>query len=246
MHWNAQLYDQKHNFVAKYGENLLHFLPQAPQQTILDLGCGTGTLTAELQDYGQVTGMDASPDMIAEARQHYPQLNFHVGNGLTLAPTPQYDIIFSNAVFHWIPDHPTLLAHIFQALKPGGQLICEFGGAGNIQTIETGFAQALAQVGGHHQQRFNFPTTDTFGQELTQAGFHVKHLVTFQRPTPLAAGQAGLANWARQFFAPDLADLTATQQDTVFTQLAKNVPELWHEDTWVADYQRLQAVATKP
>lgn len=113
VHWNAELYDRKHNFVAQYGKNLLHFIPQAPQQTILDLGCGTGTLTAKLQAYGQVTGIDASQDMITKAQQDFPQLHFLVGNGLTLPATPQYDVIFSNAVFHWIPDHPTLLVHIF-------------------------------------------------------------------------------------------------------------------------------------
>lgn len=124
-------------------------------------------------------------------------------------------------------------------------MICEFGSAGNIQTIETGFKQALAQFDLTHHQRFNFPTVTTFGQELTQAGFYVKHLVTFQRPTPLMAGTAGLANWAKQFFAADLASLTPAQQKTILNQLASNVPELWHQGTWIADYQRLQAVAVK-
>lgn len=56
MQWNSALYDQKHDFVAKYGEGLLAFLPENPAQAILDLGCGTGTLTARLAALPEQTG----------------------------------------------------------------------------------------------------------------------------------------------------------------------------------------------
>lgn len=83
--WDAALYDKKHDFVAEYGKGLLEFVPENKVQRILDLGCGTGTLTA------------------------------------------QFDVVFSNAVFHWIKDHDTLLQNVRKVLKPNGWLVCEFG-----------------------------------------------------------------------------------------------------------------------
>lgn len=61
MQWNSSLYDKKHDFVAEYGKGLLEFIPDNKEQTILDLGCGTGILTAELVPLGRkIVGVDSS------------------------------------------------------------------------------------------------------------------------------------------------------------------------------------------
>ena len=68
MKWNSNLYDKKHDFVAEYGKGLLEFIPENPNQKILDLGCGTGTLTTQLTNFaGTVVGVDSSYDMIEKA-----------------------------------------------------------------------------------------------------------------------------------------------------------------------------------
>ncbi|WP_249219573.1 trans-aconitate 2-methyltransferase [Chitinophaga sp. HK235] len=102
--WNAELYKTKHAFVFEYGNSLIGdwLQPQAGEQ-ILDLGCGTGELTAQLAATGaQVTGIDASPAMIATARQTFPEGSFDVADATTFSLPQQFDAIFSNATLHWV------------------------------------------------------------------------------------------------------------------------------------------------
>ena len=111
MQLNSALYDQKHDFVAKCGEGLLAFLPENPAQDILDLGCGTGTLTARLAARGgRVIGVDSARPMVERARAQYPELTFEVCDALALPLEGEFDVVFSNAVFHWIADYRRLQA----------------------------------------------------------------------------------------------------------------------------------------
>ena len=136
MDWNAELYENKHDFVAEYGKDLLSNVPENPGLSILDLGCGTGTLTHALLGKSPfVTGMDASPEMIAKARQLYPGMDFRVMDACRMPWNGWFDIVFSNAAFHWIPDQGALLKAVFRVLKPQGRLICEFGAHRNILRI---------------------------------------------------------------------------------------------------------------
>ena len=73
MKWNATLYNDKHSFVAKYGDDVIGWLAPQKDEHILDVGCGTGTLTQKISESGaMVTGMDASPEMIAKAKAAFP------------------------------------------------------------------------------------------------------------------------------------------------------------------------------
>ena len=249
MQWNSTLYDQKHDFVAKYGEGLLAFLPENPAQAILDLGCGTGTLTAQLAARGsRVIGVDSARPMVERARAQYPELTFEVCDALALPFEGEFDVVFSNAVFHWIADHDTLLENVKKALKPGGQLICEFGGAGNIAVVEQAFNRACEEMGlAVRAPRFNFPTPEEFSARLAHHGVTPVNVYDYDRPTPLKDGEQGLTNWMRQFFAGQLEALPEQTGQALLAraeELAR--PELWDGDHWIADYRRLRAVAQKP
>ena len=126
MKWNSSLYNEKHDFVTEYGKGLLEFIPNNAKQTILDLGCGTGTLTKQLVTLGsKVVGVDSSPSMINKAKEQFENIEFMVCDALNLPFEKEWDIVFSNAVFHWITDHNALLNNIHKVLKPGGCLsIC--------------------------------------------------------------------------------------------------------------------------
>ncbi|MFD0897971.1 methyltransferase domain-containing protein [Loigolactobacillus binensis] len=245
MEWNAQQYEDQHSFVFKYGAGLLPLI-STDATTILDVGCGTGDLTDQLRQQGYtVKGIDQSANMIKTAQQLYPQTDFAVADILALPTSQHYDVIFSNAVFHWITQQDQLLAQVAQLLNPHGKLICEFGAQGNIQAISDAFSQQLAKLGVSYRSPFFFPSPTAYKKRLLQHGFQVEQIVAYPRPTTLSAGLAGLSDWVKQFFAADLAKLSVQQQATVLANMTQELtPKLWRTDHWEADYRRLRVVAT--
>ncbi len=96
--WNANLYDAKHDFVWKYGSDVVSLLAPQPGERILDLGCGTGHLTAQIAESGaQVLGVDRSPEMIAAARKAFPNLKFVTVDATALPFHSEFEAVFSNA-----------------------------------------------------------------------------------------------------------------------------------------------------
>ncbi|MFS6555136.1 class I SAM-dependent methyltransferase, partial [Parabacteroides distasonis] len=123
--------------------------------------CGTGTLThALLEKSSSVTGLDSSPEMIAKARQLYPGMDFRVLDARLMPWRNRFDIVFSNAAFHWIPDHGTLLNAVSRVLKPQGKLVCEFGARLNILRIREAFRTALERRRLPYTTRFYFPDAE--------------------------------------------------------------------------------------
>ncbi len=91
MEWNSSLYDNKHDFVAEYGKGLLEFIPKNNEQTILDLGCGTGTLTALLVGLcSKVVGVDSSQNMIDKAKKQFENIEFLVCDALASEMADSY------------------------------------------------------------------------------------------------------------------------------------------------------------
>ena len=126
--WDSTLYDAKHSFVWKHGASLLELLAPKPGERILDLGCGTGHLTAEIAKAGAlVVGLDSSPTMIETARSAYPQLTFVEADARNFTLDAPCDAVFSNAALHWIHDADAVARSVHQALKPGGRFVAELG-----------------------------------------------------------------------------------------------------------------------
>jgi trans-aconitate methyltransferase len=146
--WNTALYENKHNFVWQYGEDLLQLLNPKPEESILDLGCGTGQLTEKIALSGaEVMGIDNASAMIEKARQNYPQLKFEIADAINFQVEKPLDGVFSNAALHWILDADAVIRCIYQALKPNGRFIAEFGGKGNVQAIATALSYTLENTG---------------------------------------------------------------------------------------------------
>ena len=99
--WNAKLYDTNCAFVSHYGGELLPLLQAKAGERILDLGCGTGVLSAEIAKTGaEVIGIDSSAEMIKQAREHYPDLTFQLADGQDFHFAQPFDAVFSNAALH--------------------------------------------------------------------------------------------------------------------------------------------------
>src|SRR4051794_11062207 len=103
--WDASRYDDGCSFVWKHGAEVIELLAPADGERILDLGCGTGHLTAQIAACGaEVIGIDRSPEMIATARRNYPHLRFEVADAESFRFDAPFDAVFSNAAIHWMKD----------------------------------------------------------------------------------------------------------------------------------------------
>lgn len=245
--WNPNSYECNHAFVWQYGQDLVELLNPQPHEQILDLGCGTGQLTAQLAATGaEVVGLDQSPEMIAQAKANYPEIDFIVADARQFQVEQPFDAVFSNATLHWILEPDAAISCIHRALKPGGRFVAEFGGKGNVQTIISVLNRTLSDLSlPTLSHPWYFPSIGDYATRLEQQGFEVTQALLFDRPTRLAAGKAGLANWL-QMFASQLDLLTPEQQaqviDSVETQLRSI---LYQEGVWTADYRRLRVVAVR-
>ena len=138
MKWNAKQYEQQFQFVPSYGEELLGLLTVKPGSRVIDLGCGNGALTGKLAEAGyDVTGVDASPEMLALARKNHPGIPFILADAASYRPDHPADAVFSNAMMHWVPKarQDTLLQNVAASLRTGGEFVFEMGGRGNNALI---------------------------------------------------------------------------------------------------------------
>src|ERR1700690_4298740 len=146
--WNANLYDDKHSFVFKYGEDLVEMLKPQAGERILDLGCGTGYLTSIIAASGAVVvGIDNSIEMVAKAKAEYPQLEFQVQNATDFHFEEHFDAVFSNAVLHWVLEKEKAVECIYNNLKKQGRLVLEMGGRNNVAKIIKALQKSLIRHG---------------------------------------------------------------------------------------------------
>jgi trans-aconitate methyltransferase len=248
--WNARLYDGKMDFVSRFGKGVLEWLQPQPGETILDLGCGTGDLCAEMAKAGAVpTGMDLSADMIDTARSKYPALRFFVANAETFVTEEPFDAVFSNAALHWIKRPEAVIRQVWLALKPGGRFVAEFGGAGNVERVVQAIRAVLADKGRDADSRnpWYFPGIGAYTWLLERQGFVVKLAHHFERPTPLPDGEQGLRHWLDAFCGPFFADMPPQEKDETFAMIADRLrPALFRDGSWVLDYNRIRVAALKP
>ncbi len=248
--WNSELYQSSHAFVWQFGRDLLTMLAPKPGERILDVGCGTGQLTAEIAQAGaEVVGIDLSPQMIAAARQNHPELQFAVADIASTSYDREFDAVFSNAALHWVKNQEGAIAAIARALKPGGRLVFEMGGRGNIQQLWKALARAMSELRVEDSEdmapRF-YPSIGEYAPMLEAHGLRVTFAVLFDRPTPLSGGEKGLRNWLNMFASAASKLMTPAQHEQFVCRVEELArPELFHDGGWTADYKRLRMIAVK-
>ena len=255
--WDARAYDESFGFVSEHGEPLVRLLDPRPGERVLDLGCGTGRLAADIAARGAETvGVDRDAAMIAAARERYPpsahpSLAFVRGDGEALGRAAglagPFDAVFSNAALHWMTRPDAVLRGVRALLRPGGRLVAELGGRGNVAAIERALRAALAAEGAPSSEPpWYFPSVAEYASLLERRGFEPRLLTLFDRPTPLEGGEGGLAAWLRMFAGPWLAGLSAAAAAAAIARVEEAVrPSLWRDGVWVADYRRLRVTAVR-
>ncbi len=245
--WNPELYDGSHSFVWKLAGEVLALLDAKPGERVIDLGCGTGHITKQLADRGvDVVGVDASREMIAEARRLHPTLRFEIGDGRSFDLRESFDAVFSNAALHWMPEQERVFGRVFAHLRPGGRFVFEMGGARNLLAIRQAMAHGLHELGAPlaaAAESNSYLSVTQACALLDRAGFEVVHATWTDRPTPLE-GERGLRAWIEMFGASWLAWVPERERERFFT-LAENHarPHLFREGRWMADYTRLRVRA---
>ena len=249
--WSPHRYERGFAFVWKCGEELIGLLAPKPGERVLDLGCGTGRLSAEIAKRGaQVMGIDSSPEMIAQARRNFPELRFEVANAAHYRAAEHFDAVFSNAALHWMTEAREVAASIAGALKPGGRFVAELGGKGNVARLEAAAAAAFTEVAGRapepHFGLWYFPGIAEYSGVLESQGLEVRFAALFDRPTPLEGGAAGLRDWLEMFLKGVLATLSGESRQTFLEGTERRLKlHLFHEGNWTVDYRRLRVLAVK-
>lgn len=245
--WDANLYDTRHRFVFQHGESLLELLAAKPGERILDLGCGTGHLTARLAENGSsVVGLDSSAEMLTQARAAYPSLEFIQGDARNFRLQEPVDAVFSNAVLHWIHEPMAVIRCVRKSLKPKGRFVAEFGGKGNVQTLIASMRLTAAKIGMQlAEPLWYFPSVGEYAALLEEEGFEVSFAALFDRPT-LLEGPEGLKDWVRMF-GRRVLDQVPTDRREEFMTIVEDAarPKLFREGVWFADYRRLRVVAVR-
>ncbi len=180
MTWDAATYDRVADPQEAWAREVLERSGIGPGDVVLDAGCGSGRITKLLLDRGaRVLAVDADPAMVAAARDALPEdVPVWQQDLLELEVPEPVDVVFSNAVFHWITDHDRLFARLHAALKPGGRLVAQCGGHGNI-------ARVLEEVG-ERPGTWRYTTAQDTEAKLRAAGFAHARAWLEPKPTEVA------------------------------------------------------------
>jgi trans-aconitate 2-methyltransferase len=218
--WDARTYDRASAPQQTWAADVLARLDGLrPDATVLDVGCGTGRVTEALADLvprGRVLALDASPEMVALARQRLgDRARVWCQDVLELELDEPVDAIVSTATLHWVPDHARLWVRLAHALRPGGRLEVQCGGHGNVvavqQAVQAAARELAPELAGWSP--WTFPTVEETEPRLRAAGLreircwledrptHPEDLDAFVRASVLPAHLARLPEERREPFA---------------------------------------------
>jgi trans-aconitate 2-methyltransferase len=154
--WNGASYDRISGIQQTLGLAVMERLPLDGGELVIDAGCGSGRITQALLarlPRGRVIAVDSSPSMAQAAARRLEgqsgpdgRVEIRVEDLLELSLTEPADAILSTATFHWIADHDALFARLHAALRPGGRLVAQCGGEGNIAVLRGEVAQLMARA----------------------------------------------------------------------------------------------------
>ena len=238
--WDAASYATVGAFVAELGQAALDLLDPRPNERILDIGCGEGTLTRKIRTAGAtVLGIDNSAGMIDAARANgVDALLLDVTEMQFFA---EFDAAFSNATLHWVLQKEQAARAIFRALKPAARFAGEMGGEGNIRRLREALDNELI-IRGYLppvESANWYPSVEEFVAVYEAAGFGDIDARLIERPTPL---DHGVAAWVTTFRKGWLDRAGVPEEERA--EIANAVADAFGSNT--ADYVRLRFIMRKP
>jgi trans-aconitate 2-methyltransferase len=241
--WDAASYDRIADPMVRWGGTVLERLPLRGNEVVLDAGCGSGRVTELLVErlpQGRVIALDGSPAMIGQARARLerfgPRIEYLVADlREPLQIHEPVDAILSTATFHWLPDHAALFRNLAQVLGPGGRLVAQCGGVGNIASVQA----ILATLGDGWTGPWTFATPVETESRLKAAGFTEIEAWLQPEPTPLEPGSATDTYLRTVILGEHLARLAEGEREPFVQAVAARLPNP------VIDYVRLNITARR-
>ncbi len=243
--WDAATYDRVSAPQTLWGSAVLDRLPLAGDETVLDAGCGSGRVTEMLVERvpaGCVIALDGSPSMIDEAGRRLARFGARVqfvladlGRPFSLPDTGPADAILSTATLHWILDHDALFRNLAAVVRPGGRLVAQCGGAGNIASV----LEVLATVGDGWLGDRHFATPEATEARLAAAGFIGIETWLQPAPTRFEPGEPFETFLRAVILGDHLERLPPKERDGFVQEVAARMAEP------LIDYVRLNIVATR-
>jgi trans-aconitate 2-methyltransferase len=241
--WDARTYDRIADPQARWGSIVLDRLPLDGDEAVLDAGCGSGRVTERLAERlprGRVIALDGSPSMIEAARERLARfgdrVEFVVADlGRPLPIDGRVDAVFSTATFHWIPDHDALFANLAAITRPGGWLVAQCGGVGNVDNV----VRVLAQTGDGWLGSRNFATPLDTTRRLDAAGYVDIECWLTDEPTRFDPGEPFATFLRTVVLGEHLDRLPPSERDAFVQAVVDQLPEP------VIDYVRLNITARR-
>lgn len=242
--WDAATYDKVADPMTRWGAAVLDRLPLRGDERVLDAGCGSGRVTELLVERlpsGNVVALDGSPAMIEQARSRLARFGDRVEYvvadlGRPLPLTEPVDAILSTATFHWVPDHDALFRNLAAVLRPGGRLVAQCGGFGNVAAIW----RVLAGIGDGWLGDAHFETPAATVERLEAAGFVDIECWLTDEPTSFEPGAPFEAYLRTVVLGSHVARLPEAERDAFVHEVASALPEPR------IDYVRLNILARRP
>jgi trans-aconitate 2-methyltransferase len=243
--WDAATYDRVAAPQTRWGGAVLERLPLHGDETVLDAGCGSGRVTEQLADRlpdGRIIALDASPAMIDEARRRLARFGDRIAYLVADLNAPfelpggvRVDAVLSTATFHWVPDHAALFRHLAAVLRPGGRLVAQFGGAGNIAAVKA----IVASIGDGWLGPAHYETVEATTERLAAAGFVDIEAWLQPEPTRFEPGEPFETFLRTVILGPQVDRLPEEERAGYVHEVATRLGEP------VVDYVRLNADARR-
>jgi trans-aconitate methyltransferase len=228
--WDAEEYARNSAAQLSWARELIGKLGLSGNESVLDIGCGDGKVSAELAlkvPRGEVVGCDSSPEMIDKARAAFPSaahpnLSFQLADARSLGFRHRFEVAFSNATLHWVKDQNAVLRGVARGLKPGGRLLFQMGGRGNGEEI---FAVANLMTASPQWRGFfegfeypwGFYGPEEYEPWCVEAGLRVRRAELIPKDM-LQQGTEGLAGWIRTTWMPFTARVPAEKREAFIAE----------------------------
>jgi trans-aconitate 2-methyltransferase len=212
--WDAEDYANNSAAQTQWAQELISKLALQGKESLLDIGCGDGKITAQLAQIlsaGRVLGIDASPSMIRLASERfplkkYPNLSFLQMDATRIRLSRQFDVAFSSATLHWVEDHVAVLQGVRVCLKPGGKILLQMGGRGNAQDVLRAVQEVMRRLRwqGYFDDvsnPYHFYGPEDYEGWLSQSGFRAIRIELIPKDMQ-HQGKEGLRGWMRTTWFP--------------------------------------------